>query len=327
MTAGQLFLFGRFEAVVQGRKISRLKSRKVEELLCRLLLSRNCGSHREQLADQLWPDVDLQRSRKYLRQTLWQLQRAAESGLLPSSNELLTVDHEWIGINLEADLWVDVFEFQRAYESTVHSRGPHLTQMDRVTLRKAVKLYRGELLAGWYADWCLSHQQFYRSIYLAILEKLMRDAEVNADWEAGLFYGNTLLREDRANERAHIGMMRLHCIAGNRTAALRQFEMCVKALREEIDVEPDPAAKELNNRIRDHGLADRPERAGLLRVNGLDEARQAAVAGSRQPVSESERLDAAANPPFMLQTLQDFLSELQEAVAGHMGEIDNGGHE
>lgn len=322
MTTGQLYLFGRFEAVVHGRKISHLKSRKVEELLSHLLLSRSRGVHREQLADQLWPDVDLQRSRKYLRQALWQLQRVADSAILPGSDQLLTVDQEWIGINPEADLWVDVFEFERAYESSIDSHSPRLTDAQRLTLRDAVNLYRGELLAGWYSDWCLSHQQFYRSIYLAMLEKLMRDSEAVGDWEEGLFYGSKLLREDRANEPAHVAMMRLYCMAGNRTAALRQFDMCAEALREEVDVEPDVTARGLHERIRDYGCTVQPPADGLAQQ--VDRA-EVPVSGYRA-LRDLEFLRPASYQSGYLRSLQGFLSRMQAEVAGHIEELDSSVH-
>ena len=66
-----------------------------------------------------------------------------------------------------------------------------------------------------------------------------------------------MLREDRARERTHRRLMRLYYLAGDRTGALRQYERCAAALRQELDVEPSRRTSELERRIRrdDPGLA------------------------------------------------------------------------
>ena len=47
--------------------------------------------------------------------------------------------------------------------------------------------------------------------------------------------------------------MRLHYLAGDRTAALRQYERCLIALREELQVPPAQATEDLCKQIRaDH---------------------------------------------------------------------------
>ena len=58
------------------------------------------------------------------------------------------------------------------------------------------------------------------------------------------------MRLDPASERAHQQIMRLHHYSGNRTAALRQFERCVKALKEELGVEPAKKTHLLFEQIR-----------------------------------------------------------------------------
>ena len=75
------------------------------------------------------------------------------------------------------------------------------------------------------------------------------------DYEAGQFYGGLLLQQDRAHERTHRQLMRLHYRAGDRTAALRQHERCRAALREELGVEPDRRTAALCEQIRADRLA------------------------------------------------------------------------
>lgn len=260
MSSIQVRLFGRFEVTTRDcRTPSGLEARKVQELLAYLLLSKNRLVQRERVAEQLWGDIDPTRSKKYLRQTLWQLQRALTALDPEYGGHLLVVRHEWINIAPGVDLWVDTGQFDHVYRrSLTLTSGTALTDDMRTVLSESVNLYRGELLEGWYCDWVTPQQDVYRSMLLLMLDKLIDDAEATGRWEIGLLHGRRALELDRANERAHVGIMRLHCLAGNRTAALRQFENCVHALREELGVEPQQQTRELYELIRTDGW--RPQR-------------------------------------------------------------------
>lgn len=254
MAQGRLRLFGRFEVEADGAARAALQARKVQELMSYLLLNRKRPVNREKLADLLWPDVDGQRSRKYLRQTLWHLRKA--ENCWRSQQRLFTIDQDWIKVNPHLGIWVDVFEFDRAYEHSMNVQSGKLPDDARGVLAEAVDLYRGDLLDGWYYDWCLHHQDVYRSMYLLILDKLMIDAEECGNWEIGLTYGRRALEQDRANERTHRRMMRLHCLAGNRIEALRQFDLCAQSLHDELSVEPEADTVKFYQSIRDNELAE-----------------------------------------------------------------------
>jgi hypothetical protein len=87
-------------------------------------------------------------------------------------------------------------------------------------------------------------------MYLSMLDKLLDYCEAQSEPEAGLMYGQQILRYDRARERTHRRMMRLHYLAGDRTSALRQYHSCVQALAEELDVGPAKSTVALYNQIR-----------------------------------------------------------------------------
>src|SRR5437762_1737269 len=59
-----------------------------------------------------------------------------------------------------------------------------------------------------------------------------------------------LLRYEHADERAHWRMMRLHCLAGDRTGAVRQFERCQEALRDDLGIAPGDRVQMLYEQVR-----------------------------------------------------------------------------
>jgi len=293
----RMYLFGRFEARCDRRQIPGLRARKVQEFLSYVLLSKQRPIQREKLADLLWQHVDSRCCKKYLRQALWQLQRAYEAEASAGDGPLLTVDQEWIGIHSDAPIWVDVMELERAYETAIEAPNGELAPLLRERLRSAAALYRGELLEGWYYDWCVYHRETYRAMYLSLMHRLMVDAEATGNWEAGLVYGRRALQEDRASERTHALMMRLHQMAGDRTAALRQFELCETALRDDLGVVPQDSTRRLYELIRDSGDAS-------ARPRGPESAQAVLV------------------PLVKLRELNRSLSVLQQQVAVHIRALE-----
>jgi DNA-binding SARP family transcriptional activator len=145
------------------------------------------------------------------------------------------VEGDWVCLNDAQDLYVDVAEFQRSYDST---NSADLQASSAQVLHEAVQLYKGDLLEGCYQDWCLYERERFQTLYLAALDRLVVFSETNKDIPRGLAYAAEVLRYDPARERAHRQMMRLYFAAGDRTAALRQYERCVVALKTELGVRP-----------------------------------------------------------------------------------------
>src|SRR5262249_32671088 len=58
-----------------------------------------------------------------------------------------------------------------------------------------------------------------------------------------------MLASDPTNEEGHRRMMRLYAQTGSRHQALRQYRECCKALRRELDAEPERATLELHEKI------------------------------------------------------------------------------
>src|SRR5438477_3123951 len=106
----RVYLLGRFEARCDRRPLRGLRARKVQECLSYVLLSKQRPVQREKLADQLWQHVDSRCTKKYLRQALWQLQRAYEAEAAADDGPLLAVDQGWIGVHGDAPIWVDARE-------------------------------------------------------------------------------------------------------------------------------------------------------------------------------------------------------------------------
>jgi DNA-binding SARP family transcriptional activator len=242
-------LLGRFMVERNDVLIKGVEANKVRELLGYLIVNRERPQPREMLAELLWKDQPPDRSRKCLRQTLWKLNCALkdDSGQGPPS---LLVDDEWIQFNQQANWWLDIAEFEHTFASLKNKRASELDVNEFQTLQGAAALYHGDLLEGWYQDWCLVERERLQAIYLMTLSKLVQYCALRREYDAGLAYGEVLLRHDRAYERAHRQMMTLYFMRGDRTQALRQYQRCVAALREELDIVPSARTVQLYQQIK-----------------------------------------------------------------------------
>ena len=243
-------LFGKLEVSCGKQEVSgELEARKAKELLCYILLHWNRPHIRETLADILWPSSESTRSRKLFRHILWLLQSTLEVHQ-QDTEPLLLVDSEWLQINPKAKLQLDTAIFEQTFNSVQGMSGQVLDIHQIQDVCKAVNLYGGDLLEGWYEDWCIYERERFHNMYLSLLDKLMDYYEAHHDYETGLIYGLRILCHDRTRERTHRRMMRMYCLAGNRAAALRQYERCKLALQEELNVKPGRRTSTLYEQIR-----------------------------------------------------------------------------
>lgn len=172
---GKLSLRGCDEQLLAG-----FDARKIQEIVCYLLLHRDHPYPREVLASLLWSDCSTEQSKKYLRQTLWQLQSAIGRQGEPINGRLLRVEPDWVTLDSQADLWLDVAVFEQAFAPVRNTQGRDLDFEKVQMLQCAVKLYQGDLLEGWYQDWCLYERERLQNMYLAMLDKLMGYCEALA---------------------------------------------------------------------------------------------------------------------------------------------------
>ncbi len=255
MSTLNVSLFGKLEVRHGQDRLITLDTHNAQKLFCYLLLFRDRPHTRESLANVLWGDQSAAHSKNYLRKALWQLQATLDEQAYAAKGQLLLLDGDWVQLHPQADLWLDVAVFERAAAVAHGTPGRNLPAELVQTLRAAAALYRGELLDGWYHDWCLYERERFQYKYLTILDKLMDYHEAMYQFDDALLYGESILRYDRARERTHRHLMRLHYWAGDRTAALRQYERCAVALREELSVAPAERTAQLRALI----IADRPD--------------------------------------------------------------------
>ena len=267
MTDPIIQLLGRLTIHVDGHPLHGFDSRRAQELLAYLLIHRDTLHSRQRLARILWGHLPPTQSLHNLRQALWQIQQ-----LLPIAR-LVQSEPSLVRISQKAGYWLDVAEFERAFAKADRVPGIQLSHAEAAELDRAVSLYRGDLLAGWSADWCVHERDRLQKMWLAMLDKLMSYCEATSQYRIGIAYGRQALRASSTRERTHRLLMRLAYLADEGEETTRQFERYSPSVEKEPGAVPDQSARERFRRILNsqEAAGQPPEEASdrLDLLNGL----------------------------------------------------------
>lgn len=230
-----VFLLGGFRLLYNGVPVTTVNTSRLQSLLAYLLLHYQAPQSRHTLAFLLWPNSTEAQAHTNLRTLVHRLRLA-----LPDAGHFLHADSQTLQWVANARFTLDVADFERAI-GLAHSA---------TALRKAVDLYRGDLLPGCYDDWVLPERERLRQAFSEALERLMLLLEGVQDYPTAIHYANRLLWHDPLHETTYRHLMLLHALNGNRAEALRVYRTCVTILQRELAVEPSPVTCDLYERLR-----------------------------------------------------------------------------
>ncbi|HSD82286.1 MAG TPA: AAA family ATPase, partial [Anaerolineae bacterium] len=227
MAALSLSFLGPLTLRTEGCPLALPATQKACSLLAYLVLHHDHAYPREQLADLLWPDRPRDKALHNLSTALWHIRR-----ILPTENYLLADTHT-LQFDPASEYWLDVQEF----ESNLQEARGRQQEAGLVSLAACVKLYRGDLLEGFYDDWCLEERYRLEALYLNALDQLVTGYQSVKHFEEALQYAKLLLAHDPLREDMHCIIIRLQAGLGNQAEALHQARWCRAVLKAESNAE------------------------------------------------------------------------------------------
>jgi predicted ATPase/DNA-binding SARP family transcriptional activator/Flp pilus assembly protein TadD len=236
------------EQNVEQIKFSR---RKVVALLAYLAVTDRAHS-REVLAALLWPDADPTLAHSYLRRELAILNKILGEGWLET-------DRGSVRLSRRDTFWLDVTQFWDLLAQTkTHDHPPdEVCPLCLPLLTQAIDLYRDSFMAGFFLSGSQNFTEWQRSegenLHRGLVEafdKLVRGYLVRSEFNSAIRYARRWLTAEPCDELAHRQLMKLYAWTGNRTAALNQYQECVRLLANEVDQPPEAATQELYEAIR-----------------------------------------------------------------------------
>ena len=232
-----IFLLGQFKLQADDQRFE-LPSRPAQSLLAYLVLNAGVSQRREKLSALLWPEASESNARSYLRQALWRIRKSLESAGLSAENFLQISDIS-VTFDDRSNYWMDAACLLETPESQSQSE-----------LIDAVRLYRGELLPGFYDEWVVKERDHLEHAYNKKMNLLLDDLIQSESWEEVLEWGEEWIRLDYGPEAAFRAVMMAYAGLGDLGMVNATYRRCVDTLDRELDLEPSSETKQLYERIR-----------------------------------------------------------------------------
>ncbi|MFQ3610082.1 MAG: BTAD domain-containing putative transcriptional regulator [Fimbriimonadales bacterium] len=235
-------LFGGLEAQSGSLNITRFRTVKSALLLGYLVCQPPHRFAREQLVELLWPQSEPDHGRASLSVCLNTLRNALSA---PHQQEsILIADRNSIGLAPQRFM-SDVQEFEQAVQ--VAQFGQETAQQRQVLVR-ALDLYQGEFMAGYYADWVTEKSMAYHFQALSILEQLV-DLDRDSPEHLGLWL-QRLVELEPFNPQRLEPLVRFYMAQGNQELAARACEAWQNRWRREMAHAPPGSVQALSEQVR-----------------------------------------------------------------------------
>jgi DNA-binding SARP family transcriptional activator len=237
----QIHVFGAPQISLDGAPVTGLTSGKAQAVLFYLAVTGRMHT-RSALAALLWGDMPEAGARGNLRKALHQLRKHLAA--------YLVIDRDIVALAEDAGCWVDAVEFDALFGEPSATDAP-----DR--LQRAVDLYRGDFLEGFYVQrapdfesWWLAERARLRDLMLGGLKALADHHAKEGNLDGAIALTRRFLDLEPWHEETHRRLMTWLALSGQRSAALAQYEICRRVLVDELAVEPAAETTALYDRIR-----------------------------------------------------------------------------
>jgi ABC-type oligopeptide transport system substrate-binding subunit/DNA-binding SARP family transcriptional activator len=250
-------VLGPFHASLSGKPVARFRTKKVQALLVYLLVeaAHNPGHahQREALMELLWPGLPLKSAQENLRQTIYQLRKTLTGVTGDSGASFLISNRQEILVDPDFDYELDSVRFKQLIDAGLRSNDSNRVEH----LEAAIKLYRGDFLAGFYLvdsidfeEWSSTWRSKLQQMASKALHKITTYAIDNAEYAKAESYAHRHLEIDPLNEEAALQRIQALSLQGQRTAALTYFEDYRQRLSKELSLQPDTRLLEVVEGLR-----------------------------------------------------------------------------
>jgi LuxR family maltose regulon positive regulatory protein len=241
-------LFGVPKVTVDEREIleaswTTVKSKK---LFFYLLLHKNERVNHDVLIDALWQQASHKSGSDSLRKALQhirQMYKVVKTG----KGELVLSSKGFYQLSPKVAIRVDTEEFENLVKKI---KGMDSTdEKFESVLRKAISLYKDGFAPGWYDSWVEDRRRYYQNLYEDCLLMMADYHTENKRYKDAIIFYKKLIAANIFNEEYHRKIMTAYNKVGRYKDIIRDFEQLKKALKKELDSEPQKETVKLYNNL------------------------------------------------------------------------------
>lgn len=244
-------LFGGLRVIQGDRTISRFRTRKTAALLAYLAYHTDRSHPREALIELLWPWASPAAGRHDLSCALSSLRHQFEPPGDPPGG-ILAADRNSVRLSPEV-VTTDVSEFEaslRKAEGTPSKTGKEQQ------LGEAIRLYRGELLPGFYEPWIPAEQVRRSEQFVSSAMELSGLLIERREVAAAIALLRRAVEANPLREEPYRELIRTYAARGERGAALETYRVLEQVFKEELGEKPSDVTRRLAREVE--RLADTP---------------------------------------------------------------------
>jgi DNA-binding SARP family transcriptional activator len=240
---------GPFRAYLNGQPVTGWNSLKSQAILKYLVAHHDSYTSKDFLMDLFWPEADPKAARRNLHQAIYCLRQTLKQGH-DDDAQFIQFENDCYSLNPDLTLWLDTAEFERFVQAgrRLESAGQPAAAMAEYS--RAEALYQGDFLEDeLYEDWTSWPREHFRTTYLDLADRLSQYYLEQGKIELSIALCHKMLGRDNCYEPAHRRLMECYYSQGQRNLALRQYQLCVQTLRDELKMQPSSETQALYQNI------------------------------------------------------------------------------
>jgi DNA-binding SARP family transcriptional activator len=239
-----IYCLGALRVLNNRQFVTNWPSHKAQLVFKYLLLHRHTLVNKETIMGVFWPEADIESARRNLHQAIYNLRLTLKS--IDDGLNIIEFEQDGYRINPAIHVWVDYVVFEQHYAEAQQKE--HAGFKDRAMAEYALaeEMYMDHLFSeDHYEDWMRSQREYLWQIYLSAATRLAEYHFEKGEHALAISIGQRILQKDPCEESAHQILMRCFHSQGQRQLAIRQYEICRQALKDELDVETSSRTRQL----------------------------------------------------------------------------------
>jgi two-component SAPR family response regulator len=243
-----VYCLGSFRVYQDDHLITDWESLKAKCILKYLVAHHGTPIVKDILMDVFWPDAEPEAARRNLHQAVYALRKTLRQRR--PDFPYVRFENDCYLLNPGISVWLDFEQFEEHVRDgqCLEADGQLAAAIEKYGIAEG--LYGGDFLEGdLYEDWPGPQRQHLRTLYLHMAGCLSEYYVKHSDLAAAIVLCRKVLSLDNCCEEAHRRLMACYLAQGQRHLAVRQYQTCVQALREELDLAPSEETVTLYGRI------------------------------------------------------------------------------
>ncbi len=235
---GRISCFGSFQIFESQEKVMHIKWRtnKVKELFAYLIHHQGKSMYKEKIVEDLWPDMEYERSAAYLHTCIYQIRKTIKEHGLDDRMKVTYNNDSYImimdGIICDTEQFLNIAKEKR-----------EIGQDTVLMYEKAAALYHGHYLEEDDYAWAAQLKQKFFFHYQYMVKAIAEYYMEGGMYSQAILHLQQLILKDPLQEESHEMLLKCHAEMRNRAALVEHYKQMKKLFLEELGIEVKESTK------------------------------------------------------------------------------------